>query len=239
MPGHNPEIDAHDSCLLRRCSPMGPGERLTARRWALRLDEGEHGYLSTRRRRSRRMTGQPAPRDQLVGAAPHWAVRAARSTSDRPVGHSGRSGCVPGVEGLDSCRIPASRWPRIFFRSFSEAMFQPPANSSILRSWTSCPEHTHPQASFKAFKLFRRTFQPFSDSTEAPIDVLEWEDWMAGVDNVAGLAKIHLQREGQQHDFRVIFLVSVTEDDGRHRISRIESFYSDQAAFDRFFSVEP
>jgi ketosteroid isomerase-like protein len=74
--------------------------------------------------------------------------------------------------------------------------------------------------------------------TEDPIDVLKWEDWMAGVDNVAVLAKIHLQREGQQHDFRVIFLVGVTEHDGRHRISRIESFYSDQAAFDRFFSVE-
>jgi ketosteroid isomerase-like protein len=75
--------------------------------------------------------------------------------------------------------------------------------------------------------------------TEDPIDVLKWEDWMAGVDNVAGLAKIHLQREGQQHDFRVIFLVSLTESDGILRISRIESFYSDQAAFDRFFSVEP
>ena len=74
---------------------------------------------------------------------------------------------------------------------------------------------------------------------EDPIDVLKWEDWMAGVDNVAGLATIHLQREGQQHDFRVIFLVSVTKNDGRQRISRIESFYSDQAAFDRFFSVEP
>jgi hypothetical protein len=62
---------------------------------------------------------------------------------------------------------------------------------------------------------------------------------MAGVNNVAGLVQIHLQREGQRHDFQVIFLVSVTEDGGRHRISRIESFYSDQAAFDRFFSVEP
>src|SRR5580704_5023968 len=75
--------------------------------------------------------------------------------------------------------------------------------------------------------------------TEDPIDVLKWEDWMAGVDNVAGLAKIHLQRAGQQHDFRVIFLISVTGADVRHRISRIESFFSDQAAFDRFFSVEP
>jgi ketosteroid isomerase-like protein len=74
---------------------------------------------------------------------------------------------------------------------------------------------------------------------EDPVDVLKWEDWMAGVDNVAGLARIHLQRAGQMHDFRVIFLVSVTEDDGRHRISRIESFFSDVAALDRFFSVQP
>jgi ketosteroid isomerase-like protein len=73
---------------------------------------------------------------------------------------------------------------------------------------------------------------------EGPVDVLQWEDWMAGVDNVAGLAKIHLERDGQQHDFRVIHLVSVAEDTGAHRISRIEAFYSDQAAFDRFFSIE-
>jgi ketosteroid isomerase-like protein len=79
----------------------------------------------------------------------------------------------------------------------------------------------------------------FLQLTEDPIDVLEWEDWMAGVDNVAGLAKIHLQRAGQQHDFRVIFLVSVTEGSGPRRISRIESFFSDQAALERFFSVEP
>jgi ketosteroid isomerase-like protein len=74
---------------------------------------------------------------------------------------------------------------------------------------------------------------------ENHIDLLKWEDWMVGVDNVAGLAKIHLQREHQRHDFRVIFLVSVGEDHGLQRISRIEPFYSDQAAFDRFFSVEP
>jgi ketosteroid isomerase-like protein len=79
----------------------------------------------------------------------------------------------------------------------------------------------------------------FLQLTEDPIDVLEWDDWMAGVDNVAGLAKIHLQRAGQQHDFRVIFLVSVTEGSGPRRISRIESFFSDQAALERFFSVEP
>jgi ketosteroid isomerase-like protein len=92
---------------------------------------------------------------------------------------------------------------------------------------------------FKGIQAVVAHLSAFLRLIEDPVDVLKWEDWMAGVDNVAGLVKIHLQRVGQMHDFRVIFLVSVTEDDGRHRISRIESFYSDQAALDRFFSVEP
>ena len=99
---------------------------------------------------------------------------------------------------------------------------------------------THaPSGTFQGTQAVSAHLSTFLRLTEDPIDVLKWEDWMAGVDNVAVLAKIHLQREGQQHDFRVIFLVSVTEHDGLQRISRIESFYSDQAAFDRFFSVEP
>jgi ketosteroid isomerase-like protein len=99
---------------------------------------------------------------------------------------------------------------------------------------------THPPSGvFRGAEAVAGHLSTFLQLTEDPIDVLKWEDWMAGVDNVAALAKIHLQREGQQHDFRVIFLVAVSEHDGRHRISRIESFYSDQAAFDRFFSVEP
>jgi ketosteroid isomerase-like protein len=95
-----------------------------------------------------------------------------------------------------------------------------------------------PSGVFQGVQAVAAHLSTFLQLTEDPIDVLEWEDWMAGVDNVAGLAKIHLQREGQQHDFRVIFLVSVTEGSGPRRISRIESFYSDQAAFERFFSVD-
>jgi ketosteroid isomerase-like protein len=99
---------------------------------------------------------------------------------------------------------------------------------------------THaPSGVFQGAQAVAAHLSTFLRLTEDPIDVLKWEDWMAGVDNVAALAKIHLQREGQQHDFRVIFLVAVTEREGSLRIARIESFYSDQAAFDRFFSVEP
>jgi ketosteroid isomerase-like protein len=99
---------------------------------------------------------------------------------------------------------------------------------------------THaPSGVFRGADAVAAHLSTFLQLTEDPIDVLRWEDWMVGVDNVAGLATIHLQREGQQHDFRVIFLLRVEEHDGRARITRIESFYSDQAAFDRFFSVEP
>jgi ketosteroid isomerase-like protein len=100
------------------------------------------------------------------------------------------------------------------------------------------PGSHEPSGVFQGAPAVAAHLSTFLRLTEDPIDVLQWEDWMAGVDNVAGVAKIHLQRAGQQHDFRVIFLVSVTEHDGLQRISRIESFYSDQAAFDRFFSVE-
>jgi ketosteroid isomerase-like protein len=96
-----------------------------------------------------------------------------------------------------------------------------------------------PSGIFEGVQAVTKHLSTFLRLTEDPIDLLKWEDWLAGVDNVAGLAKIHLQREGQEHDFRVIFLVTVAEDHGRHRISRIESFYSDQAAFNRFFAVNP
>ena len=95
-----------------------------------------------------------------------------------------------------------------------------------------------PSGVFQGVHAVAAHLSSFLQLTEDPIDLLEWEDWMAGVDYVAALASIHLQRAGQQHDFRVIFLVSVTDGSGPQRISRIESFYSDQAAFERFFSVQ-
>jgi ketosteroid isomerase-like protein len=100
------------------------------------------------------------------------------------------------------------------------------------------PGRRPPSGAFKGVQAVAEHLTDFLQLTEDPIDVLKWEDWMAGVDNVAGLATIHLQREGQQHDFRLIYLVSVAESGGVRRITRIEAFLSDQAAFDRFFSVQ-
>ena len=73
------------------------------------------------------------------------------------------------------------------------------------------PGRHPPSGVFQGVEAVATHLSTFLQLTEDPIDVLKWEDWMAGVDNVAGLAKIHLQRLGQQHEFRVIFLISVTE----------------------------
>jgi ketosteroid isomerase-like protein len=77
------------------------------------------------------------------------------------------------------------------------------------------PGRQLPSGVFKGVEAVAEHVSTFLQLTESPIDVLKWEDWMVGVDNIAGLAKTHLQREGQQHDFRVIFLATVTQDDQR------------------------
>lgn len=73
----------------------------------------------------------------------------------------------------------------------------------------------------------------FVQMTVTPIDVLQWDDWLVGVANVAAVARIQLQRPGHLQGFRVIFLVEVSEDD---KISRVEAFFSDPDALERFFT---
>jgi len=66
-----------------------------------------------------------------------------------------------------------------------------------------------------------------------PVDVLQWEDWMAGVDYVSGLASIHLQREGMELDFELVVVVRVTD---AGKIREILAFYNDEADLDRLFA---
>lgn len=71
------------------------------------------------------------------------------------------------------------------------------------------------------------------EMTERPINVLKWEDWLVGNTHVAGIVRVELQRLGQFHNFRILFLVGVSPDT---RIDRVEVFYSDPEACERFFS---
>jgi len=63
------------------------------------------------------------------------------------------------------------------------------------------------------------------------LNVLQWEDWMLGVDNIAALVHIRAQRHSAVLTTRVIYLVGMSEDD---KIRRVEVFFSDPAAVDQF-----
>jgi len=76
-------------------------------------------------------------------------------------------------------------------------------------------------------------FRDFRALIESPVDVLQWEDWMAGVDYVAGLASIHVQRAGMELNFRMVMVVRVTEEG---KIREIEAFNDHQGDFDRLFA---
>jgi ketosteroid isomerase-like protein len=72
--------------------------------------------------------------------------------------------------------------------------------------------------------------------THNRVEVLQWEDWMEGVNHLGALVHMRLQRDGQIASFRSIYLLTMTEDD---KIRRIEIFFGDQSAVDRFFSWSP
>ena len=73
----------------------------------------------------------------------------------------------------------------------------------------------------------------FLEVTEHAIDVLSWDDWLIGTIDIAGVVRVHLQRPGRTQEFRFVFLVEVSQN---VKIKRVECFYSDPAAFERFFS---
>jgi len=68
--------------------------------------------------------------------------------------------------------------------------------------------------------------------THHTVDVLQWEDWMIGVNNLAALVDLRAQRHGAIDTVRAIFLVAMSKDD---KVRRIEVFFSDQAMVERFF----
>ncbi len=60
-----------------------------------------------------------------------------------------------------------------------------------------------------------------------------WDDWLVGTIDIAGVVRVHLQRPGRVQEFRLVFLVKVSQDGN---IARVECFYSDPEALERFFS---
>jgi uncharacterized protein len=73
----------------------------------------------------------------------------------------------------------------------------------------------------------------FLELTGDAIDVLSWDDWLVGTTDIAGVVRVHLQRPGRVQEFRFVFLVEVSQN---VKIERVECFYSDPEALERFFA---
>jgi ketosteroid isomerase-like protein len=69
--------------------------------------------------------------------------------------------------------------------------------------------------------------------TDHTVNVLQWEDWLVGVNHLAALVHIRVQRHHAIHTFRAVSLVTMTESD---KIRQIEMFFSDPAEMERFFA---
>ncbi|MGH9029135.1 MAG: hypothetical protein ACRDV4_05920 [Acidimicrobiales bacterium] len=63
--------------------------------------------------------------------------------------------------------------------------------------------------------------------TNNTVNILQWEDWMIGVNYLAALVRMRFQREGSIHTFRAIYLMSMSPAD---KIHRIELFFEDESA---------
>jgi ketosteroid isomerase-like protein len=95
------------------------------------------------------------------------------------------------------------------------------------------PGRTGPTGDFVGPTAVAEHLQKFLKLTEGSIDVLSWDDWLIGTTDIAGVVRLHLQRPGRIQECRVVFLVEVSQN---VKIARVECFYSDPEAFERFFS---
>ncbi len=70
--------------------------------------------------------------------------------------------------------------------------------------------------------------------TNGTVNVLQWEDWMLGVNHVAALTRMTVQHRGAVQTFRAVFVLEIAEG---AKIRRIDIFFADQAQAERFFSL--
>jgi uncharacterized protein len=70
--------------------------------------------------------------------------------------------------------------------------------------------------------------------TNATVNVLQWEDWLVGINHIAALAHMRVQRRGTIGTFRAVYLISMSDNE---KIRRIEVLFADQAAVERFFEA--
>jgi ketosteroid isomerase-like protein len=95
------------------------------------------------------------------------------------------------------------------------------------------PGRSAPAGDFVGRAAVAEHLRKFLELTGDAIDVLSWDDWLIGTTDIAGVVRVHLQRPGRVQEFRFVFLVKVSQN---VKIARVECFYSDPEALERFFS---
>lgn len=73
-----------------------------------------------------------------------------------------------------------------------------------------------------------------AEKSGGTLEATKWEDWLVGELHVACLARIQLQAEGKLYAGRQVFLLAFDRND---LIERINIFFDDPAAADRFFNT--
>lgn len=86
---------------------------------------------------------------------------------------------------------------------------------------------------FEGPEAVARHVEELLQLTHHTVDVLQWEDWMTGVNYLAGLVNVRVERDRAIDTLRVIFLLNLSSD---NEIRRIEVFFSDQAKVERLFA---
>ena len=71
------------------------------------------------------------------------------------------------------------------------------------------------------------------ENTGHTVDILKWEDWMVGVNHVAALTHMSVQHRSAIQSFRAVYIVTIGDD---AKIRRIELYFADESAVERFFS---
>jgi ketosteroid isomerase-like protein len=95
------------------------------------------------------------------------------------------------------------------------------------------PGRSPPGGDFVGPDAVAAHLRKFLELTGNAIDVISWDDWLIGTIDIAGVVRVKLQRPGRLQEFRLVFLVNVSEN---LKIARVECFYGEPEAFERFIS---
>lgn len=86
---------------------------------------------------------------------------------------------------------------------------------------------------FRGPEAAARHVSELRELTGDRVDVVQWEDWLVGINHIAGVVRVRMQKRSQIEQLRAVYLLAMTDD---AKIRRIEIFFADQLAAERFLA---